>query len=423
MNVKITPHALSGCIDDVISSKSQAHRALICAALSDAPTHIICNSTSKDVHATARCIEALGARADFSDGAIDVSPITNGEDNAQSLLDCGESGSTLRFMLPLVGAVGANCAFTGQGLLASRPLSPLYEQLVAHGMTISPQGAFPLTCGGKLCAGRYEIAGNISSQFITGLLMALPLLDGDSEIVVTSRLESRPYVDMTLGVLRQFGIIVGSNSSGFSVSGNQHPHSPGNLTIEGDWSNAAFWLTAGALGGEGMECAPLDKASAQGDRAIVDVLSRMGARVSQGTNSVAVAPAKLNGMELDASDIPDLVPIISVAAGAAQGDTRITGVRRLRLKESDRILSVRAMLSALGVESDADDDLLVIHGRGGFTGGTVDSFNDHRIAMAAAVAGSVASGPVMILGAQSSDKSYPGFFKRFAALGGRVEEV
>ena len=253
--------------------------------------------------------------------------------------------------------------------------------------------------------------------------MALPLLDGDSEIVVTSRLESRPYVDMTLGVLRQFGIIVGSNSSGFSVSGNQHPHSPGNLTIEGDWSNAAFWLTAGALGGEGMECAPLDKASAQGDRAIVDVLSRMGARVSQGTNSVAVAPAKLNGMELDASDIPDLVPIISVAAGAAQGDTRITGVRRLRLKESDRILSVRAMLSALGVESDADDDLLVIHGRGGFTGGTVDSFNDHRIAMAAAVAGSVASGPVMILGAQSSDKSYPGFFKRFAALGGRVEEV
>ena len=172
-----------------------------------------------------------------------------------------------------------------------------------------------------------------------------------------------------------------------------------------------------------MECAPLDKASAQGDRAIVDVLSRMGTRVSQGINSVAVAPAELNGVELDASDIPDLVPIISVAAGAAQGDTRITGVRRLRLKESDRILSVRAMLSALGVESDADDDLLVIHGRGGFTGGTVDSFNDHRIAMAAAVAGSVASGPVMILGAQSSDKSYPGFFKRFAALGGRVEEV
>lgn len=422
MNIRITPEALSGSVNDVISSKSQAHRVLICAALSDAPTRIVCNSKSKDIRATARCIEALGASVDFGDGTIDVVPVKNGA-TAGQLLDCGESGSTLRFMLPIVGALGVECALTGQGLLASRPLSPLYEQLIENGMTISPQGTFPLKCSGKLSAGRYEIAGNISSQFITGLLMALPLIDGDSEIIITGHLESRPYVDMTLDVLRLFGIKVESNARGFIVPGNQRPHTPGAINIEGDWSNAAFWLTAGALGGNGIKCAPLDLNSAQGDRAIVDVLRRMGANISHTENTVFVAPGNLSGVEIDASDIPDLVPIIAVAAGAAHGDTRISGVRRLRLKESDRIVSIMALLKALGVESSADENLLVVHGHGGFTGGNVDSFNDHRIAMAAAIAGSVAQAPVVIRDAQASDKSYPGFFKRFASLGGRAEEV
>ncbi len=423
MKAVITPHALSGRVDSVISSKSQAHRVLICAALANAPTHIICNSTSKDVHATARCIKALGADAVFTDGAIDVVPIASNSAHSGALLDCGESGSTLRFMLPLVGALGIECAFTGQGLLASRPLSPLYEQLTAHGMNISQPGAFPLKCSGKLQPGRYEIAGNISSQFITGLLMALPLLSGNSDICVIGRLESRPYVDMTLDVLKQFGIRVSENEQGFHVPGNQRPQTQGSLTIEGDWSNAAFWLTAGALGGSGIECAPLTKGSSQGDRAIVDILMNMGAHIAQSDSYVRAAYADLHPIDIDAGDIPDLVPIVSVAAGAAIGDSHIRGVRRLRLKESDRILSISEMLSALGVKTDVYDDMLVIHGRGGFTGGTVNSFNDHRIVMAAAVAASIAEDRVTILDAQASDKSYPGFFNCFRSLGGCVEEV
>lgn len=421
MNLRITPAALSGRIDDVVASKSQAHRALICAALADAPTLIRCNSTSKDVRATARCIEALGARADFGRDTIEVAPIS--AVCAGALLDCGESGSTLRFMLPLAGALHMECAFTGQGLLAKRPLSPMYEQLAAHGMNMSPQGAFPLKAVGRLTPGRFEIAGNISSQFITGLLMALPLLDGDSEIAVTGRLESGPYVDMTLDMLSRFGIAVERIPAGFRVPGGQRFISPGELAIEGDWSNAAFWLAAGALGGTGVECAPLRMDSAQGDRAIADILSRFGARVGQSGASVTARSAALGGIELDASDIPDLVPIVAVAAGAAHGDTRITGVARLRLKESDRIQSVIALLTALGVVAEEHDGMLTVHGRGGLDGGVVDSFNDHRIAMAAAVAGSVARAPVTILGAQASDKSYPGFFDKFAALGGRVQEV
>ena len=423
MKAVITPHALSGRIDNVISSKSQAHRILICSALANAHTHILCNSTSKDVHATARCIKALGADAVFTDGVIDVTPIASDMVHTGSLLDCGESGSTLRFMLPLVGALGIECAFTGQGMLASRPLSPLYEQLTGHGMNISQPGAFPLKCSGKLQAGRYEIAGNISSQFITGLLLSLPLLNGDSDICIISRLESRPYVDMTLDVLKQFGMRISASEQGFHVFGNQRPETNGNVIVEGDWSNAAFWLTAGALGDSSIECAPLVKNSSQGDRAIVDILERMGAHIVQSDSCVRAAQSDLHAVDIDAGDIPDLVPIIAVAAGTAIGDTHIRGVRRLRLKESDRILSVSEMLSGLGVKTDAYDDMLVIHGSGGFTGGTVNSFNDHRIVMAAAVAASVAKGQVTILDAQASDKSYPGFFNLFKELGGNVEEV
>ncbi len=426
MNIRITPGALSGRISDVIASKSQAHRVLICAALADAPTQIECNSQSQDIRATARCIEALGARVEFCPGGMRVSPVPRGAQSAGAELDCGESGSTLRFMLPLAGALGADCAFTGQGLLASRPLSPLYEQLARHGMALSPAGAFPLSCAGRLQPGRYELVGNVSSQFITGLLLALPLLDGDSEIAVAGRLESEPYVNMTLDALALFGIGV-ERATGddrvYHVAGGQRARTPGRVRIEGDWSSAAFWLAAGALGGMGVECAPLDAASSQGDRAILDILRRFGAGVELSGDAARVHPATLTGIELDATDIPDLVPVTAVVAGAARGRTRITGIARLRLKESDRVATVLAMLHALGVEAFEHDGALTIYGRGTLLGGTIDSFNDHRIAMAAAIAGSAARTPVTVRGAQACAKSYPGFFDKFAALGGRVEEV
>lgn len=502
MNMRIEPHALSGRVDGLIASKSQAHRALICAALADAPTRIVCNSSSQDVAATVRCLEALGARVEWRDDgmlmmpigyavqsgrgdydgacaasvseidATNVRPNVNSSDEAINtpspitaaalinsadvqrapvsapLLDCGESGSTLRFMLPLAGALGRECAFTGQGKLPKRPLSPMYEQLAAHGMRMSAQGSFPLTCAGQLTPGRYEIAGNISSQFITGLLMALPLLAGDSELRVIGHLESRPYVDITLDVLKKFGIAIEQHAQGFIIPGGQRFKSPVSMRIEGDWSSAAFWLAAGALGENDVSgvpcelsdtvstsderdadakrcviCAPLDPESAQGDRAIADILRRFGARIECIGDAVLARPAQLSGIALDASDIPDLVPIIAVVAGASRGDTVISGVSRLRLKESDRICSVLALLDSLGVSAEESDGVLTVHGRGRLEGGTVDSFGDHRIVMAAAVAGSVARAPVTISGAQVSDKSYPGFFDIFAALGGRAVEV
>ena len=427
MNVRITPGALSGRIGDVIASKSQAHRVLICAALADGPTRIECNSQSQDIRATARCIEALGAHVEFHTGGMDVNPIPRAlESTDLPTLDCGESGSTLRFMLPLVGALGRKCAFTGQGLLASRPLSPLYEQLAQHGMVMTPVGAFPLRCGGALRSGRYEIAGNVSSQFITGLLIALPLLNGDSEIAIPGRLESEPYVNMTLDALAQFGIRIAranGNDRVYHVAGGQRVTTPGQVRIEGDWSSAAFWLAAGALGGVGVECAPLNANSTQGDRAIVDILERFGAGVERCPGAVRVHPATLGGIELDAADIPDLVPIVAVVAGAARGVTRITSISRLRLKESDRVASVLSMMRALGVEAYEQGGILIIRGRGTLLGGVVDAFNDHRIAMAASIAGSAARTPVTVLGAQACAKSYPGFFEKFAALGGRAEEV
>ncbi|MGN1070996.1 MAG: 3-phosphoshikimate 1-carboxyvinyltransferase [Candidatus Fimadaptatus sp.] len=421
MNMRIIPGALSGRIDDIISSKSQAHRLLICALRADAPTRIRCNSTSRDIQATRRCISALGAQVTQGAGTLDVEP-ASGACAPGALLDCGESGSTLRFMLPVAGALGCDCAFTGQGLLAQRPLSPLYEQLAAHGMTLSPQGAFPLTARGRLRPGRFEIAGNVSSQFITGLLLALPGLPEESEIHVIGRLESEPYVNITLDALSAFGVRVERTDAGYRVPGGQRFRSPGEVTVEGDWSSAAFWLTAGALGGAGVECAPLRADSAQGDRAIADMLAAMGADVTRGADSVSVRPGALHGVDVDMRDTPDLVPIAAVAAGFARGDTRIAGVERLRLKESDRVVSVLALLNSLGVEAHEQGGVMTIRGRGGFTGGTVDAFGDHRIAMAAAIAGSVADGEVTILGAQASDKSYPGFFDKFAALGGRAEE-
>lgn len=420
MNAVIHPQPLAGRVTRVMPSKSQTHRALICAALAEEPCLIRSAALSADARATARCLRALGAEIEETAEGLRVTPIR--QIKARALLDCGESGSTLRFLLPVAAALGADCAFTGRGKLKDRPLSPLYEELISHGAALSAPGMFPLTCGGQLCSGSYALAGNVSSQFISGLLMALPRLPGDSTITVTGPLESRSYIDMTLEALRQFGVTATETAEGFSVPGNQVFRSPGEVSIEGDWSGAAFWLAAGALSPDGVECGPLNPASSQGDRTIAALLTRFGARVEQRENAVSVCAAPLHGIEIDAADIPDLVPVLAVVAAAARGETRIHPIARLRLKESDRVEAVLALLHALGAKAEAAENELVIRGNGALRGGTVDAFGDHRIAMAAAVAGSAASGPVTILGAQAVDKSYPGFFEQFAALGGRVEE-
>ena len=432
MRAIVTPSTLGGTVTG-IASKSIAHRQLICAALADRTTDINCNTTSKDIDATARCMRALGAGVTRTRLGFRVRPLRRGPRDPRwsgttPLLDCGESGSTLRFVLPVACAIGDEARLTGHGRLAQRPLSPLYEELIAAGADISEQGRFPLTVRGPIRAGRFELPGDVSSQYVSGLLMAAPLLDGKTQVVVSEPFQSRSYVDLTIDALAAFGVRVGvgtlheegREATVFSVCGTGGTHSPGEVTVEGDWSNAAFWLAAGAVSEDGVCVTGLNMSSSQGDRAILGALARFGARVSRQGDSATVQPDALSGCEIDVQDCPDLVPPIATVAALAKGTTTITGAERLRLKESDRLETVSAALNAMGGDVTVVDDGLVINGSGSLAGGEVDAANDHRIAMMSAVAATRATSPVAIVGAECVDKSYPAFFEDFSALGGEV---
>ena len=417
MNMTVAPGALQGTVRNVMTSKSQAHRLMICAGQAEETTRLNAVPPSEDAEATLRCLRAMGVEIRETEEGIFL---RKGAAAETAELDCGESGSTLRFLLPMAAAKGITASFTGRGRLASRPLSPLYEEMARHGAVLSPQGRFPLNVFGRLRAGEYRLAGDVSSQFISGLLMALPLAEGDSRLLIEGRLESRPYVEMTLETLRAFGVRTEEQGNCFRIPGGQTFRSPGTVTVEGDWSGAAFWLAAGALSESGVACEGLNPASAQGDRAIVPLLRRFGAEVTETGTAVTVRRGRMRGIEIDAADIPDLVPVLAVTAACAEGDTRISGIRRLRLKESDRAATVAELIRALGGDAETSENEMIIHGRSGLRGGTADAFRDHRIAMAAAVAAGGAEKPVTILGAEAVNKSYPGFFEQLQALGGGI---
>jgi 3-phosphoshikimate 1-carboxyvinyltransferase len=419
VDVKIFPARLNGAVN-AIPSKSQAHRALICAALADKPTRVECNGESDDILATTACLSALGAGIERESGAYVVNPLKQEGNGGIVTLPCGESGSTFRFMLPIVGALGRKVCFTPKGRLPERPLSPLYEELVSHGAELSPQGSVPFYADGRLTPGRYSLDAGVSSQFISGLLFALPLLDGDSEIALTGSAESFPYVELTLAMLKEFGVKVDFDGGAFSIPGGQTYSSSGVARIEGDWSNAAFWLGAGAIGSGSVTCDGLNLQSRQGDRAILDLLAKFGARVKMSGSAVTVSGGKLWGIEINAKDIPDLVPILAVIGSAAEGATVIRNAGRLRAKESDRLASVSAVLRALCANADETADGLVLRGRADFKCGEVSSYGDHRIAMSAAIAATVCAEPVVIHGAEAVNKSYPGFFDDLRLLGGSV---
>ncbi len=410
---------LSGTVP-AIASKSHAHRLLICAALADRPTKIRCTTTNADIDATAACLTSLGADIRREGEYFNVTPIR--EVKRGQTIDCGESGSTMRFLLPVVLALDANASLLGHGRLPSRPLSPLYEELIAHGGDIDPQGTNPLGCRNTITAGDYTIDGGVSSQFISGLMFALPLLGRTSRITVTGKAESRPYIDMTLSALRLFGVNVTEPEPNiFDITPSRYT-SPGEIRTEGDWSNAAFWLTAGAFSEEGITVTTLNPDSVQGDKRITDILADLGAEVTAAEDSFTVKhTAPLRGITIDASDIPDLVPIVSVAAAGAVGTTTITGCGRLRLKESDRIETVSAMIRSLGGEISSTDDTITILGTGSLRGGTADSANDHRIAMAASAAAGICTSPVTVTGAEAVSKSYPDFYNDLIRLGGTTE--
>ncbi len=521
MTVKVSPSRIFGTID-AISSKSMAHRVMIASLLSSEPTKIYLNAVSDDMRATIGCIEAMGGTCEHqADGIV----ITPPERFLQSpTLNCNESGSTARFLVPVAGSLSLEATFIGSGRLPERPFSPIVRVMRENGCLVSSE-TLPMTLEGKLKSGEYKIEGNVSSQYISGLLFALPLLEGDSKITLTSPLESAGYVDMTLEVLGKFGAQAERVSDGFLVRGNVGPvssgsgrsdkqkecsgggsgqscafapedalcrtaesensglpasenlrfKSPREYTVEGDWSNSAFWLCAAAAAGQTLCVRNLDQNSLQGDRAVPDILCRMGADISwdggelvvggknrmaggtqpphnrgrdvpngeckrfnsknnglmgmvteadEGTSSprgeLGLPPTRLNAVDVDASQIPDLVPALAAAMAVASGTSRVYGASRLRLKESDRIKSICEALSAVGADIRETDDGFIINGRAQLTGGTADSHGDHRIAMMLAVAALAGKAEVAITDAQAVNKSYPRFFTDLKKLGGAV---
>ena len=430
MIARITPSALAGTVT-AISSKSMAHRLIIAAALANGETQVRCNTTCADIDATVRCLTALGSTITRSAGVYTIHPIPKSQEHgilralAGAVLDCGESGSTLRFMLPVACALGADATFTGEGRLKDRPLSPLTDELVAAGCDMPLEGGLPLTATGRLRPGVFELPGDVSSQYISGLLLACPLLGRPSEIHVHGTIESKPYIDLTIQALAAFGVIVHSERNRandftvFHIEGTGY-RTPGAITVEGDWSNAAFWLCAGAMGSNPITVDGLSMTSAQGDRNILAALSLFGARIGRATDAATVRPDRLRGYEMSARDIPDLVPIISAVASVAEGTTRIRDCARLRLKESDRLETCASELSKLGAHIRIEGDDLVIEGVASLAGGTVDAHNDHRIAMMAAIAATRCTEPVIIHGADAVNKSYPDFFSHYRQLGGTV---
>jgi len=392
------------------SSKSAAHRMLICAALSDAESRLVCRGISKDILATVSCLTALGASIDATnDGFISVRPI-KAEASGPAELLCGESGSTLRFLLPVAGALGRNAVFHMAGRLPERPVEPLIDVLCGHGLEISRSGAL-ISTSGRLKGGVFRIAADVSSQFISGLLMALARLDEGGSVELVGPEVSQGYTAMTVAALAEAGISVKRFDGGYSVPGGQRYRLRGPVSVEADWSAAAFFLCMGALSDRGVTVTDLSLSSVQGDRAILDILRGFGADVRAERNAVTVCRGRLCAQTVDASQIPDLVPVISAVAAVCEGTTRITNAGRLRLKESDRLQSTAGMLSALGADVVQRDDGLVIKGRPMLYGGRAPSFGDHRIAMSAAVAAGACINNVIVEDAQCAEKSYPGFWE------------
>lgn len=415
MNQIVQPGFRTGTVS-IPASKSHAHRLLICAALGRAPVEIRCQGISKDIAATIACLNALGADITVSGDRIAVSPIA-AVPAGLCHLPCGESGSTLRFLLPVAGALGAEAVFHMEGRLPQRPLRPLDEVLTAHGMTVRQEGDL-LFCGGQLRSGEFALPGNVSSQYISGLLLALPLLEGGSTLTVTGELESAAYVTMTEDALRRGGIVLRKSGAVWHIPGGQRCRFPALLTAEGDWSNAAFFLCMGALSPEGVTVRGLEPASSQGDRAVLGILTAMGARVTADGHTVTVRRGTLTGVAVDAGPIPDLIPTLCAAAAGAEGETHIFNAGRLRLKESDRLRTTAQLLTALGGCVEEQPSGLIVHGTGRLTGGTADACGDHRIAMAAAVAACICQAPVTVSGSECVSKSYPRFWEDLESLKG-----
>lgn len=418
-NITLLPSAFKGEVS-VPPSKSEVHRAIICAALCHDKSTISPVSFSEDILATIDCVRAMYTAVQVLPNSLKIDSKHTGNLLGDTEFYCRESGSTLRFIMPVAAALGVDSTFYGTGNLPNRPLGIYADTLPLFGLTFSKKEGLPLEMHGRLQSGDYKIPGNVSSQFISGLLLAMPLLPYDSRITLTSPLQSAAYVDLTIETMKKFGVQVQRDKDGFSVKAKQR-YCHTDYKCEGDWSQAAFFMTGAAINGS-VTVKGLNINSTQGDKACADILKRFGADVTINDNSVTVKAAPLHAIDINAENIPDLVPILSVAAALAQGTTHITGAARLRIKECDRLAATANMLKALGVQVEQNDDGLTITGSSRLSGGIVDGCNDHRMVMCAAVcAAANPTGEITVSHKESINKSYPSFFEDYMKIGGKIK--
>ncbi len=428
MKIKITPHPLGGKIK-AISSKSATHRELICAALSSRKSKVACNAVSEDIHATIECLEALGAKIIENDGYISVQPIDRKNLPKKPVMNTKASGTTLRFIVPIITALGCGAEIHMDEGLSHRPMQPLLHCLSEHGGSFhwAEQTVLIICPNNGLTGGEFTIPGDQTSQFISGLMFALPLIEiypgeEDPIITVSGTFESRGYVEMTRSILSRAGIDLGISPRArgciqirfLSDRGYRRYDVPERLETEGDWSNAAFWIVASVLsGGDTISVEGLKEESEQGDACI----ERMAREV--------IASARGNARIVDIRNIPDLMPILAVLSACNNCETLFTGGTRLRIKETNRLETTSEMLKKFGITVEVTDENLKVKARGRKLSGncTIDSFGDHRIAMSAAIGAIYADGPVIIERAEAVAKSYPGFWEDYVALGGKIEFI
>lgn len=421
--IKIIPKALEGAIE-IPPSKSMSHRGVIAAGLADGESQLDNVLYSDDIVKTLGAMEGLGAsilqQIEKNTIAYDYK-IQGGRKVNKGLIDCKESGSTLRFLIPIALTNYNEITFKGSGKLVERPLDIYYDLFKKQGIYYeNDAGKLPLTIKGQLEPGKFQIRGDVSSQFISGLLMALPLLDGDSQIEITTDLESRDYVEMTLDVLEKFGIIIEKESRGFLIKGNQ-VYQPTQIYVEGDYSQGAFWAVAGLLG-KPIELKGLAQKTSQGDQRILEIIKAMGGKIEWQGDSLVSNPSSTKGQIIDASQCPDLVPILATLAALSEGETQIINAGRLRIKESDRLKAITEELNQLGAKISEYPDKLIIEGVSTLRGGKVKGWNDHRIVMALAIAAIRCEEEVWIEGYEAVSKSYPTFWMDYKRLGGVIYE-
>lgn len=421
--IEIIPSMLNGKVL-VPSSKSIGHRALICAALSKGKSKISNISFSEDIYATISSLEAFGRKVSVNGDSVEIEAVSDlGLKKKESILiDAGESGSTLRFIIPITMCFSKNITFVGRSKLVERPLDTFYkifdEKDIAYK---NDNNKLPLKVNSYLTSGVFHIDGHVSSQFLSGLLFSLPLLEGDSEIILNNTLESRPYVDLTLDMLANFGIeVVNNNYESFYIKGDQE-YKATDIVVEADYSQAAFWLVSGALGNN-IEIAGLNRASKQGDIEIINILEKYGYNVNFNNNIVTVncVNSNIENQVIDVKECPDLVPVLVAFASVLSCETKIINCGRLKHKESDRLNAPKEELEKLGADIKIIDDTIHIKGVSKLKGASLNSHNDHRIAMALAVISSLCEGNIILDGHEAVNKSYPKFWEDFKQLGGKI---